>query len=169
MNSNLKFISFRNEYDLQQLSQNGIISMKLNANNTALFDLAKDYFKSDSVIWCFIIDNVEFTKESYFENTIKIEFKPKGKYLKFTSYRHGMLHEGADMLIDILLKDKITQDMSKEDISKISLDFMRNEFCCSDNFLEYCKSEQSDNGIYIGLVPHIKEDEIISIKNTKIK
>lgn len=50
MNSNLKFISFRNEYDLQQLSQNGVISMKLNANNTTLFDLAKDYFKSDSVI-----------------------------------------------------------------------------------------------------------------------
>ena len=63
MNSNLKFISFRNEYDLQQLSQNGVISMKLNANNTTLFDLAKDYFKSDSVIWCFIVDNVEFTKK----------------------------------------------------------------------------------------------------------
>lgn len=63
-----------------------------------------------------LLITLNLQKKSYFENTIKIEFKPKGKYLKFTSYRHGMLHEGADMLIDILLKDKITQYMSKEDI-----------------------------------------------------
>lgn len=33
MNTNLKFISFRNEYDLKELTEKGVISMTLNANN----------------------------------------------------------------------------------------------------------------------------------------
>lgn len=165
MNTNLKFISFRNEYDLKELTEKGAISMTLNANNTTLFDLAKDYFKSDSAIWCYIIDNVPFEKDSYFGNTIKVEFKPTDKYLKFTPNRHCMLHQGADIVMERLWDNFITEDMTSEDIRQNCLNFMRNEFCCDDNFLEYCKTEKSPDGIYIGLVPHIKADEIISIEH----
>lgn len=166
----LTFFTFKGDYDLNQLKEEGRISQPTNFCENFLFEVLSKYTGKDGIVW-FWASYDGAVLDGYLGYKYRIEFKEPKKYILLTPERFEYL---SDKILD-----EYNEGLKNTSSAMEGSEWLFNNTNIKEYIDNFSPSINETNGfnpkgilpvnnLYMGIMTELKEEDIIKITDLNL-